>query len=735
MPLDWANIVIVPSDERWLPDDHAENNGRQIAEVFAPTGATIVSLFDADHETAKTAIDDLIRRLTDHQALPVDVAVIGLGPDGHTLSWFPGGEGLEQAIDPEGDQPLIAVQAADGGAAVATNDRISLTLPVMQAARDVILLTGGQSKIDVFEKALEVLAISPVIPVVAIDDPDDAVRLAEALLAGGVGIIEITLRTRGALAAIRAVRKAVPNIVVGCGTIRLPDHVTEAIDAGAQFFVSPGATRPLIQSFASFDVPALPGVQTVTHMMRMAENGMTHVKFFPAEAAGGVEYLKAVQPIMPDMTFCPTGGITGDNVQDYLSLPNVACVGGSWPAPADIIAKGDWADITDRAKERDLELAEWMDKLGYHEIWFGEHHSAGFEIIASPELMIAMAAARTQNIKLGTGVSSLPYHHPLILAERMIQLDHYTRGRVMFGAGPGALPSDAFMMGINPELQRDMMDEALEAMVKLLRGETVTMETGWFTLNEARCHLQPYNPDGIEVAVASQVSPTGATAAGRHGLSLLSVGATSTGGFNALGPNWEVAEKTAADHGNTVDRSNWRLVGPVHIAETREQARENVKFGVEKWLSYFQEIAALPLAPTDGTDPVDALIDSGMAVIGTPEDAIAQIDRMWEQSGGFGCFLQMANNWADFEQTKRSYELLARYVFPHFHQSNRNREESYSWAGENRPKFIKAVETSITKRIMEYANDRAQKGDTDDKYLQNMAAMAAQRAEADKEAS
>ncbi|MGB0919725.1 MAG: LLM class flavin-dependent oxidoreductase [Alphaproteobacteria bacterium] len=385
------------------------------------------------------------------------------------------------------------------------------------------------------------------------------------------------------------------------------------------------------------------------------------------------------------------------------------------------------------ALERDLELTEHLDTLGYDEIWFGEHHSAGYEIIASPEIMIAMAAPRTRHIKLGTGVSSLPYHHPLMLADRMIQLDHYTRGRVMFGAGPGALPSDAFMMGIDTAKQRDMMDEALEAIVKLFNGETVNMQTDWFQLNEARLQMRPYNRDGIDITVASQVSPTGATAAGRLGLGMLSIGATSTGGFNALAPNWEIAEKTAAENGQTVDRENWRLTCPMHVAETREKARENVRFGIENWLTYFRDVAALPLAPDDGTDPVDALIDSGMAVIGTPDDAIAQIERLWDQSGGFGALLQMVHNWADFAETKRSYELMARYVFPHFQETNVNREASYNWSGENRPRFIAAAEQAVATRVMQYAQDRAEKGDTDDQYIKNMTQMAIERAQAQQE--
>ena len=192
------------------------------------------------------------------------------------------------------------------------------------------------------------------------------------------------------------------------------------------------------------------------------------------------------------------------------------------------------------AIERDIELVQWMDRLGYDEAWIGEHHSAGYELIASPELFIATLAERTKHIRLGTGVSSLPYHQPLMLADRINQLDHITRGRVMFGVGPGALPSDAFMMGIEVAKQRDMMDEALDVLVPLLRGETVTAKTSWFELNEARLQMTPWSRPGVEIAVASQVSPTGATAAGKHGVGLLSIGATSAGGFNALATNWAI---------------------------------------------------------------------------------------------------------------------------------------------------------------------------------------------------
>lgn len=362
------------------------------------------------------------------------------------------------------------------------------------------------------------------------------------------------------------------------------------------------------------------------------------------------------------------------------------------------------------ALQRDFELIEWLDRLGYDEAWIGEHHSGGYEIIACPEVFIAAAAERTRHIRLGTGVVSLPYHHPLMVADRIMQLDHQTRGRVMFGVGPGALPSDAFMMGIDVQRQRDMMDEALAALVPLLRGDTVTMETDWFRLREARLQLAPYTKPHIEIAVASQVSPAGARAAGKYGLSLLSLGATTTGGFNALASNWEICEQKAREHGQQVRRENWRLVGPMHIAETLDRARQNVKFGLHDWLHYFREVAALPLAPEGPLDDaIDAVIASGLAVIGTPEDAIAQMYRLQEQSGGFGCFLQMAHEWADREATLRSYELFARYVMPEFQGAVGPPKASHDWAAANRTTFIGAAVQAIMTQIARHAEEQRQK--------------------------
>ena len=148
-----------------------------------------------------------------------------------------------------------------------------------------------------------------------------------------------------------------------------------------------------------------------------------------------------------------------------------------------------------------------------------------------------------------------------------------------------------------------------------------------------------------------------------------------------------------------IDRSRWSLVGPVHIAETREQALKNVRHGIDAWITYFREVAALPIAPADSSDPAQALIESGLAVIGTPDDAIAQVNRLQEQSGGFGTFLQMAHNWADWEQTKDSYRLFARYVAPEFQSKNINRVASYDWAASNHEKFMDVVDQAILSEI------------------------------------
>ena len=327
---------------------------------------------------------------------------------------------------------------------------------------------------------------------------------------------------------------------------------------------------------------------------------------------------------------------------------------------------------------RDLELMEWLDKLGYDEAWIGEHHSGGWETIASPELFIAAAAERTKFIKFGTGVISLPYHQPLMVANRIIQLDHQTRGRVMFGFGPGLLVSDAQMLGIDPLTQRDRMAQSLSVILRLLAGERVTEKTEWYELRNAMAHLLPYTRPRPEIAVASAATPSGGKLAGKHNLIMLCVAATDpTGGYNVLDINWNFACETAKEHGHTMDRDKLRLMGPMHIAETRAQARENVRFGLMKYLDYARTLTPGRFGSFEGRDPVDVMLDSGHIVIGTPDDAVDVLKKLKAKQGEFGAFLQQGHDWANWENTKRSYELYIRYVAPHFNQSNMNRESSF----------------------------------------------------------
>lgn len=358
------------------------------------------------------------------------------------------------------------------------------------------------------------------------------------------------------------------------------------------------------------------------------------------------------------------------------------------------------------AMQRDMELLEHLDRLNYSEAWVGEHHSSGFEIIASPEVFIAAAAERTRHIRLGTGVVSLPYHNPFILADRMVQLDHMTRGRAMFGVGPGALIQDAHRIGVKAEDQRRMMNESLDVVVKLLHGETVNETTDWYRLQDARLQLPCYTRPIMEMAVAASRSPAGALAAGRHGIGMLSIGGTSPDAMKHHANNWGIYEEQARANGHTPDRRKWRLVTLFHIAETRERARENVQHGIAAFRDYFTNISTFPIVPPDAGDPYTFLVESGSACIGTPDDAIAYIERLLEGSGGFGAILELAHNWADWAETKRHYELMARFVHPHFQGSHALRRASYDFASERHELFAAQQRGAVQAEIDKLAAKR-----------------------------
>jgi limonene 1,2-monooxygenase len=360
------------------------------------------------------------------------------------------------------------------------------------------------------------------------------------------------------------------------------------------------------------------------------------------------------------------------------------------------------------AMERDMALLEHLDRFNYHEAWIGEHHSGGFEIIACPEMFIAAAAERTRHIRLGTGVVSLPYHHPFTLASRMMQLDHMTRGRAMFGVGPGALVYDADKIGLKAADQRRRMSESLECIMELMRGGTVTRSTDWFTLNEAQLQWRPYSQPMMEMAVACSRSPVGAVASGQHGIGMISIGGTSDEALAAHAKNWAIHTESAEAAGYVADRSKWRITTFAHVAETREKARADMAFGLKHFARYFTEVATFPIIPADIADPVEYLTSSGLACIGTPDDCIRHFERLWQGTGGdagggFGAILLLAHNWADWTATQRSYELMARYVHPHFQRgSNGLRVKSYDDAAAKRETAGAESKDAVLKEIDRY---------------------------------
>ncbi len=353
---------------------------------------------------------------------------------------------------------------------------------------------------------------------------------------------------------------------------------------------------------------------------------------------------------------------------------------------------------------RDLDLAERLDQLGYDEFWCGEHHSTGWEMIASPEMFLAAVGERTHRIRLGTGVVSLPYHHPFNVAQRIVQLDHMTGGRVIFGSGPGALPSDAHMLGIDPMVQRDRQDEAIGVIRKLLAGtERVSHQSDWFTLNDAALQLLPLQ-EQLPFAVASMVSPSGMTLAGKHGTGVLSIGSMSTAGLQALPTQWQFAEDAAAQSGLTVDRSDWRIVMSWHLAESKVEAQREAKDGLFRWHNEYTVGTLMRPGAKAFKDPDDAVAQmtetGGTSIIGTPDELVQAIRDMVELTGGFGTVIGFAHDWANPEATMRSWDLMARYVVPEINGLLGAYRTSQQHVIEHRDSFDRAGEAVVAK-IME----------------------------------
>jgi len=359
--------------------------------------------------------------------------------------------------------------------------------------------------------------------------------------------------------------------------------------------------------------------------------------------------------------------------------------------------------------QRDLELVELLDRLGYDEFWCGEHHSTGWEVIASPEMFLAAAAMRTGRIKLGTGVASLPYHHPFHTAQRIVQLDQMSFGRALLGTGPGALPSDAHTLGVDPMVIRDRQAEAIPVIKKLLAGEErFSYECEWFTLRDAKLQILPYQRE-IPMLTASMISPSGMTLAGTHGLGVLSLGSLSTAGLASLPLQWSFAEEAAAEHNQTVDRANWRIIFNSHIAETVENAHREVESGLLEWHNEYN-VATLQRPGLEKMHSTKEAIEfysvpgNSAGVIGTPDDLIANIREMQEASGGFGVVVGFVHDWANPEATRRSWDLIARYVIPEINGQLKPLRESNTFVKENREVFNRGRDAIMAKIN---ANERA----------------------------
>ena len=292
----------------------------------------------------------------------------------------------------------------------------------------------------------------------------------------------------------------------------------------------------------------------------------------------------------------------------------------------------------------------------------------------------------------------------------MVLLDHLTEGRAMLGVGPGQLTSDASMLGIHPPTQRPRMEEALDVIVRLLRGETVTEDAGWFTCTDAKLQMKPYSD--FEIAVAASISPSGSKLAGKYGAGLLSIAATSPEGVEMLAGHWKVVEEQAAEHATVTDRKRWRLMGPMHIARTVEQAKENCRYGLQWIFNYLSHVVPVGPLPTDYDELVDAMNTSGQAVIGTPEMAVEQIKRLEEKSGGFGAYLHMGADFADWRATVRHYELFAEEVAPHFTGQLDPVLRAYDDVATAGDRFVSATFNAQLESIERYQKERADKGET-----------------------
>ena len=330
------------------------------------------------------------------------------------------------------------------------------------------------------------------------------------------------------------------------------------------------------------------------------------------------------------------------------------------------------------AFERDIGLIHLADALDYDEFFIGEHHSGGWETMPAPEMALAMAAAKAHRIRLGTSVISLPFHHPFHVAERMAFLDHLTRGRAILGVGPCNLATDKKLFSLTDDRLYPMMYEAIDVIVRLLESSEPFSHRGEFwSFDDLRLQILSYQQPRMPLAIATSGTAANLELAGRHGMLLLQpVGKNLAAHYGDAKSQWAQVEAGAAAAGKTADRGNWRLATAIHLAETRDRAWDEAREGLMSEAEYFSAIGLKPAYEKFPGQPFEqftpeSCVERRDFVVGTPDDMIAWIERKQEETGGFGGVMLTTHEWTDHEKYRRTLDMFARYVMPHFRGSNR----------------------------------------------------------------
>jgi limonene 1,2-monooxygenase len=324
------------------------------------------------------------------------------------------------------------------------------------------------------------------------------------------------------------------------------------------------------------------------------------------------------------------------------------------------------------AFDRDIALIHFADELGFDECFIGEHHSGGWETMPAPEMALAKASAHAHRVRLGTSVISVPFHHPFHVAERMAFLDHLTRGRAILGVGPCALVTDKNLFALPTEKLYPMMAESVEIIVRLLESaEPIDYDGQFWQLRKMRLQLRSYQQPRMPLAIASSGNAVSLELAGKFGMLFLSPAGKNVRNNQTKAEQWQKVEAIAAKHGTKTSRDNWRIATCVYLAESREEAWRDVEASIGRDLQYFAAIGlkgpyeAYPGQPLSEITPRSGA-DRRDWIVGTPEDAIAQIERMQKETGGFGGLMLTTHEWVGTEKMRHSYELFARYVMPYF---------------------------------------------------------------------